>query len=281
MDFKTLLKTPLLLLLALVFLVGCAEEENQQEPAAEQEDGSELIELESAVAEFAFDDMEMIADEAMYGDLTAFKNSQSVLARCASVSWDTTQRPPLFTIDFGPTNCLCADGRLRRGKIEVRYTGRYRQPGSVITIKPVNYFVNDYGLSGQRVVTNRGANGQGNPVFDIQVNGQIINPNQTDTLQWRSNRQRERTAGLNTRTPRDDEWLITGTTNAQHSKGFAWTSKILNPLHIKRSCPNIVAGALEINPANRRRRTIDYGNGRCDNIATVTVGNWSRQITLR
>ena len=60
---------------------------------------------------------------------------------CATRSYDFNTKT--LTIDFGPTNYLCANGRYRRGKILVRFTTdvNRRTVGAVVT--RVDYFVND------------------------------------------------------------------------------------------------------------------------------------------
>ena len=85
---------------------------------------------EHATSEQTFTDVQNIADQASSvssGSSLGFKTSGS---GCATV----TKTPGMTVIDFGTTDCLCKDGRTRRGKIIVTYTGAYTDLGSVHTI---------------------------------------------------------------------------------------------------------------------------------------------------
>ena len=46
---------------------------------------------------------------------------------------------------------------------------------------------------------------------------------------------------------------------------------ITQPLKITFVCPWIVSGTIEATPDDNFVRVLDYGNGTCDNNATITV----------
>jgi hypothetical protein len=192
--------------------------------------------------------------------------------------------PHSITVDFGTTNCMCNDGRYRRGKIMVSYTGRYRDSGTVITYSFNNYAVSDHEVSNSstKVVTNLGRNTNGNLHYSITESGSILKPNNGGTVTWASTRGREWIAGSNTILIwSDDEYLITGTANGTSAAGVTYSFNVTKALHIKLNCHNIVAGTVDITPAGKAVRTLDYGNGTCDNQATVTILSKTYNITLR
>jgi hypothetical protein len=43
----------------------------------------------------------------------------------------------------------------------------------------------------------------------------------------------------------------------------------------------IVSGTIEMNPEGKSTRTIDYGNGNCDNEISVTVNGKTRTMSRR
>jgi hypothetical protein len=49
----------------------------------------------------------------------------------------------------------------------------------------------------------------------------------------------------------------------------------------KTSCHHIVSGIITFQTSNNHSWTIDYGNGECDNLATLTIGDQSREIRIR
>lgn len=251
----------------------------------DEEDKDTEIFADNALAERSYDDVKDISDQAYSGTMESYKGGDvidgSLILPCATVSIDTLATPATITIDFGPVNCLCNDGRNRRGKILVSFTGKYRNPGTVITTTFDNYFVNDHKIEGTKTVTNNSMNPSGNMTFSIQVSGTVTKPNSGGVITWNSTRTREWIAGSTTPTWLDDEYLITGSANGTSAKGTPYTITILTALHKKIGCKHFVAGVLEMDIQNRPKRTLDYGSGACDNDATVTINGVTYNIKLK
>ncbi len=237
---------------------------------------------DDAMAESIYEDISNIADEAYENGGNNLKSTDDImyLNNCATVTLDTTVTPRTMTIDFGEENCLCRDGRYRRGKILVSFTGRYRQPGTVITHGFDQYFVNDNQVDGSKVVTNMGLNENNNLYYDVEVLGIIHKANDGGTLTWNSSREREWVEGVSTRFRRDDVYLITGNTEGIRPNGQTWEREIISPLRIEIGCKWIVSGTMEIRPEGLPVRILDYGTGDCDNIATVLVNGVTYTIFL-
>ena len=245
----------------------------------------------SVLAEASFDDVTTISDQAalsgsvnmrVAGDASVNREDGSLGSGCATVSIDTVTVPHAITIDFGATNCLCNDGRNRRGKIILSYTGRYKEAGTVISISFNNYFVNDNQLTGTKKITNQGVNSAGNLVYKIEVNGQVIKANGAGTITWVSTRQREWTAGASTPLVlSDDAYSITGSATGTNASGKSYTFTITKPIVRKMSCHYIESGVIDITPEGKPTRTLDYGNTGCDANATVTILGYSFPIILR
>jgi hypothetical protein len=62
---------------------------------------------------------------------------------------------------------------------------------------------------------------------------------------------------------------------------MTWDAEILTPLRKELVCRFIVSGTIEIRPENLPVRLLDYGDGECDNIATVTINGEVYTIYLR
>lgn len=255
--------------MATILLSACNREKTDRDTRFTQQE---------AMAERLIDEVNNLVDEAATtGNLSNFKldGSELVLASgCATVTRDTNANPKTVTIDFG-TGCTGNDGRTRSGKIIATYTGPYRAPGTVITISTENYFVQGHQIIGNplRRVENLGPNAEGQPVFQIDVNGEVIFANNSGSINWTANRQRTWTAGFNTFILADDRYSITGTANGSNSNGVQWTATITEPLIVNMAigCRQIVSGKKVVTPSNRPERIIDYGNGQCDNTFTVTI----------
>lgn len=239
---------------------------------------------DNAMAEALFGEVKDMADEAWKETTPSGKSGMKtewvILGPCATITHDTTVSPRTITIDFGTVNCLCADGKNRRGIIQVSYSGKYRDSGTVITHTFSNYFVNDHQVLGTKTVTNNGTNLNGNLSYTIVVSGSIVKANNGGTITWNSNRTREWIAGSSTPVWLDDVYLITGTASGTTASNMSYTMLITNALRKEIGCKHFVSGILEISPANKPVRIIDYGNGACDNIITVTVNGNTFTVLL-
>lgn len=237
-----------------------------------------------ASLEKVFSDAQSIADEAgTTGDLSTFKMipNGSILSQCATVTRDTLSAPHSLVIDFGSQNCLCKDGNYRRGKILVSYSGGYREMGHTHTISFSNYFQNDNQVSGTKTVTYADNDAAGNPEYNIVVNGQIILANNNGTISWVSTRSRKWLGGFTTPQWNDDVYEISGSGSVTRANGRTFQMNITTPLHIALDCRWIESGTVQITPESGATRTLDYGNGACDNQASIIVNGKSYSVTLR
>jgi hypothetical protein len=235
---------------------------------------------DNALSEQGLMDMQDMADEAAKGNLSSFKTSAdfAIVSDCAVITHDTVSDPRVLTIDFG-TGCVGNDGRTRSGKVIVTYTGPYAEPGHLHTITTDNYFVNGNQILGTKTVMNEGLNDNGNIWFTVTIDAQIIKEDGT-TIDWDGNRTREWVGGYSTPERSDDVYLISGTHSGQSSDGRSFTAQTLEPIRKDRTCSWITDGVLEVTPNSRPTRTIDFGDGTCDDDATVTVNGNSHAINL-
>jgi hypothetical protein len=250
------------------------------------DDDDTTLASDNSIIQSTFDQTQSMADQAANGALQTFiaNGDVNLLSSCATITHDTVSTPRVLTIDFGSTNCLCNDGRYRRGSISVSYTGKYRDSGTVITFTFNNYAVNDHVVSNTstKVVTNKGSKTNGHPWFTIYESGSITKPNNGGTITWLSNREREWIAGYNTKWWwADDEYLISGTASGITASAVSYTMTITTPLQIMLNCHNIVSGIVDITPTGKYTYTLNYGNGTCDNQATVLYRGKTYNVTLR
>jgi hypothetical protein len=241
---------------------------------------------EQASLEKTFSDVQSIADEAASagtnGSYLRTANPDAVqLGNCATITHDTVAVPHTLTVDFGSTNCLCADGIYRRGKIMLSYTGRYKDAGHEHRFSFGNYFVNDNGVSGTKTVTMTGIDPVGNPTYTIVVNGSIALANGNGTITMNSSRTRHYLSGYATGIWSDDSYEINGSGTITRANGSVLNVSITKPLIAAPGCRWIESGTVSITPRNGNSRTLDYGNGTCDALATLSVGNKTYNITLR
>ena len=276
---KTIKMAGLILLAGMLSLSSCRRDRFEWKDTQTASDNEQ--------AEGIADEAVNISDNAARGfnNVARLSGSEGMLeamSGCATVTKDTVSNPQVITIDFGPTNCLCNDGRYRRGKIITTYTGgRYFDIGSVKTVTFDNFYRNDNKVEGTRTITNNGSNAAGQPYWTITAqNMKITRPDGTFHT-WNSTRTRTMISGQSTQQSwTDDEYSITGTASGVNKAGKAYTATITTPLHRLLSCRWIDSGIVEIVPEDGPTRTLDYGSGACDNILTVSVGSRTRTIEM-
>ena len=228
---------------------------------------------DNSKAENVFNDMLLQVDNAV--------DANGLRDLCAPiVTFDTSATPRTITVDFGDVNCTATNGRIRRGRILVSYTGPYREPGTVITITPENYHVNDILVQGTKTVTNLGPDAQGHPTFSVVVNGTLT----ADDGSWTSTHQAQRVRtwleGSTTAQINDDVYSITGNGSGVNRNGVAYTLTITNALRVQVGCPWIMQGTVRVTPTGRPEVTIDYGSGACDGSLSVTVNGTTYNVTI-
>lgn len=188
--------------------------------------------------------------------------------------------PKTITIDFG-AGCTCKDGHIRKGKIVTVYTGRMIVPGSKATTTFVDYYVDSVKVEGTHEIANNST--QQSRIFTRTVtDGKLSKPN-GNYIKWSATHTNTQTAGLGTPLyPLDDEFDITGPAQGENKHGadiFTWSRSITKALHKKFTCRWFVSGTITIT-RNGNTGTFDYGNGDCDNRATLTIGSSVKEITL-
>jgi len=254
---------------------ACSKTDVLEQPktASDISAGEDLV-----LAEQLFGELKNIADEGESGSFESFKKS-SGFAECAEVTRDSNNGK--FTIDFGPVYCMCKDGRLRKGRLEVKSTGAYWQRGSLTIIEPNNYFVNTYQVMGKVMVINKGIDGKGNPSWDINADGKIIKPDNKGEIAWKSNRNYTQIRGEATPLDwMDDEWDIRGKGDLTTSNDVFWQIDIIQPLHRTMSCRFIDKGKLRMFRPGINDRIIDFGDGTCDNQVTLIIASQNIDFSL-
>ncbi len=202
---------------------------------------------------------------------------------CADVTHDKDNKT--ITIDFGD-GCEDPRGRIRAGIINISYSGRRFLPESVIIITFENFSIDGIMIEGTRTVTNITESVDdllSSPKFSITlVGGKMTWP---DGAFATRNIDRVRT-WVRAANPLDDEHHIDGTANGVNKEGVEYSMLITETLVFKRSCrlegtrvfiP--VSGIKEVNKGGQIH-VVNFGDGECDNIISVTNGDSTVEIDL-
>lgn len=244
---------------------------------------------DDALAEALYDDIwdavdnaVRVVDDHLYG--AALKSAVVVSDSCPSITVyhpDTTQWPKVITIDYGDLNCEGFYGQTRRGKIVITITGRYMVPGSVKIVTLVDYYINEIHVEGTKTIINNGMNENENLTFSVELEGgKVTTPNGL-VMERAFSRTREWSAGDETKNRWDDVYFITGSSTGVNFRGDEYTRAIISPLEWAASCRFIKSGTIEIFHGEEDAFLLDFGNGECDNEATIKRNGETKTILLK
>lgn len=198
-----------------------------------------------------------------------------------SVTTETAGELETYHIHFGSDQCEDEDERSRKGKLSFTFNGSITEEGTIITITPDNYMLNDYELQGEVTVTNEGANSEGNIEFEISAPATtIVAPLNDYTVQCQSVHTRTWTNGAQSNFVEDDEYLINGSGNGLDRTEKSFTFAIDEALSTNIICNHFQSGVTNVTPSGALTRRIDYGDGSCDDQAKITVNNRDYSIDI-
>jgi hypothetical protein len=187
--------------------------------------------------------------------------------------------PKTLTLDFG-TGCSSVDGVLRKGKVIYTFSGPLFTPGTTVSVSFNQYYVNGYGIQGAYAITNNSTQ-NGIVLNTVVTNGIITYPDLTN-YHYSHNKTYTQTAGASTPfNVLDDVYAITGNSAFTASDGSSLVLNASTPLVRNFTCLNITQGIVAFVYDQELNGTIDFGDGTCDDLATLKVGNVTKTITLR
>ena len=243
----------------------------------------------NAKIDLANDDISSIVENeeaATYGNSANGKTME-----VASTTYPIVTRVPAFgtpptvgqmvtkTIDYGTTGVTLANGNVLKGIINISFVYDPTATSHTINYSFQNFYHNGIEFNGNKTFTRTMTTGtDSHPIVTMNMDmnatfpdGRVFNRVGTRT--------REITAGYNTpNIIADNIYQVTGNWTTTFPAGTR-TSTITTPLRAEANCPHIVSGVITTVRDNNTA-TLDYGNGDCDNQATLTVNGNSTTITL-
>jgi hypothetical protein len=281
---NNILKFGLVLLATSIVIVSCKK---ARETIDEVQTTIEISGNQAITENLTADTYDMLQEAAvdknlMGGRVDEVQQTTQTLS-CATVTATGNFPNKLIVIDFGTAGCTSNNGIFRKGKINVTLTDSLRKTGSIATITFDNYFVNTFKKEGTITWTNTSVANSATRSWNRKVaNGKITNTVNNNYWTFTSDINLTQTAGVNTpNILTDDVHTLSGTQTTTNSAGSSRTLTTQTALQKKASCANVDQGILKVQGPNHFA-LIDFGNGTCDNQATVSVdGRPSTTITLR
>lgn len=243
-----------------------------------------ILSQQETQGEEALSDVDLLVDEAIdmnSGQLKAATlGSAMYLNDCAVITINSQTSPKVITIDFG-TSCTGKDGKVRSGKITVTSDSFTTFP-SIRNKSFDNYMVDGKKIKGSIVKTISKDQESNIRTAVISENITIDLPNSEGTATRVANLTRQYKRGV-LAIAADNKIVSWGTVEFTRTSGVKVTKTVTvaNPLVFNVTCHHLVSGIVSITTSNNYNWTIDFGTGDCDNIATLTIGNKTKEIRIR
>ncbi|MDJ1502196.1 hypothetical protein [Xanthocytophaga agilis] len=285
------------LLLITTFLVSCGKKD-EVEPSPEEKEFAavqttvDLINQLGGINAMAVDFSQQAG--ATNGKISKGRMAEIVNARiasiketqCGNISFvpSESEDQMIIVIDFG--NGVTCDGVSFKGKIEytinLDFSGESFEYGGKLNF--IGYEVDGNGLSGEytfsailKSLTETTA------LYEYTtklVNG-VITDKDGKKIQCNSEYLITLSAKYTTAGQISSSSVsATGAISGTDASGKAFSATVTKPLVSSSSCQYVVSGTYLIKSAAHSDATYDFGNGDCDNKATLTVNGISKTVTI-
>ncbi len=250
----------------------------------EGENGADLVQefdLESeATIDANYEDVDDIVNAGIESFSENGRIAEDELLDGATVTHDKDNN--IITIDYG-TGVEGPGGRIRKGIIIITYSELRWTPGAFRQVTFDGFSVDDVTVEGVRRIENTSASTDDSPEFTITLEGGRLTFTDNTSATREVNKVRSWIRAAN---PLNDEVAVTGTANGSRRDGNSYNVEILERIVYKRDCRRArvfvpVSGVKQIT-SGENVAVIDYGDGECDNLATLTINDGEPQeIVLR
>ena len=211
--------------------------------------------------------------------------SKSILPTCATFTTVLVDGTWTRTIDFGSTGCTLPNGNVLKGKIIISFSNDFTSKSRTLSYRFVDFYHNGKLLQGNKSITYESKSTEllatEHPVMTFTVDMKITFDD--GKVYSRTGTTVKETIEGN-ETPlnwEDNVFLVTGNSATSLANGDTVTTVITTPLRYITSCklPFPVSGIVSITK-NTSVGTLDFGDGKCDNLATLTIDGVTKDIIL-
>jgi len=260
---KKLLFIPAIVLA--LFFTSCSED-------GEENSVVDDLDLESEAAVDAnFEDVDDIVNAGVEFSSASGRVEEDEILEGATVTHDMNNN--IIIIDYG-TGVEGPGGRIRKGKVIITYENLRWEPGAFRQVTFEEFSIDDVLVEGIRRLENTSESTDDNPEFSVTLTGGQLTFTDGTTITREVDKLRVWNRAAN---PINDSVSVTGTANGSRRDGVTYEVEIIERLVYKRGCR---VGRVFIPVSGVKQITsgddvaiIDYGDGECDNIVTVTIND--------
>jgi hypothetical protein len=203
----------------------------------------------------------------------------NVVVTVQPATGSTLQNPQgVITIDFGTIGCADPRNVLRRGKLNIAYSGRRFMPNSRVVITPEDYSVSAVKIEGVRTSVNVSTSTEAAPSFQVTLtDGRATFPDGTTmtrtsdiTWTWKRNEN-----------PLNDERIVSAGSTASGTTrtGVAYAVSVDEDLVYQRTCLIAVEGVKDYVINNTKDISVNYGYEDCQHVS-VTANRITKGVKV-
>lgn len=239
--------------------------------------------VDNAIADQEF--MALAPTAQQHATNTRNYNAKTLLTGCdtlTKLSGDTlfgkpNHVDPVYSLTVSGCALTLPDGKARSGKLLIRFTDRIRNAGAKMIIKMQDYKADGISYSCDSLVITTVSASTATVIYTVKViNG--VCQNSSFTIKYNCDRTIENSfIGTN------PFISVYGTASGINRTGRAFTVNVpkANPLIKHTTCRYIDKGSLELTPDGYKTRTVDFGDGTCDDNATFSVNGNTLAFKLK
>ena len=197
------------------------------------------------------------------------------LDSCVTVSVSSSTFPREIVIEY--IKGCSTHKHDKSGKVIITLSDTITNAGAVQTIVYQDFYIDSIRVDLTATVKNQGKNTSGNWVIEksyvqtITKGDEVAVRKNSETQEW--------LAGFETADRSDNVYYLSGSGSITINDTAKYSRTITAPLLYDSSCEFIKSGIIELT-RNGNVTVIDYGDGTCDDSATVTAGGTTEVISL-
>lgn len=194
---------------------------------------------------------------------------------CATVTVSSNTFPKEIVIEY--LKGCSSHHHDKYGKIIINLSDTITNEGAVQTITYQDFYMDSIKIDLIASLKNLGKNAAGNWVIEkkytqtITKNGETYKRSNTGTIEWIS--------GFETTDKTDNVYYVSGSGSVVLNDSATYIKTITTPLLFDAGCEFIKSGVIELN-RNGSISVINYGDGTCDSVGTVTTDGTTEEINL-
>ncbi|TDO97651.1 hypothetical protein [Flavobacterium sp. 245] len=275
-------------LAALSFFVSCNSDEKTNDGSSAAITKDEII--TNSKIDASIDDVTNIAEDQFSAQQNVTAKPSGVvknfLPSCATITTVLTNNTWTRTVDFGAEGCTLGNGNTVKGKMIISFSNDFASSTQTISYTFDGFYHNGKKLQGSksivRTVKTTDLLATAHPVFTAAID-LTITFDDGGVYTRKGNLVKEMVEGFDTWFNWDDNaYLVTGSGTTTFPNGDTFSAEITTPLQFKALCKKSypVKGVVSVTK-NGATAVIDYGNGDCDSLATITKDGVTEEVDLK